>query len=125
MSLQIVHAKLSVYKIQEVLAHHDVQDIVLPLQLTVKPIQLMGGIHSRGHLVHNGIHPLRTSLQQFPAGHDPLHPIRVQLLFSVQELPHEFLLLVPILVRETRHLCNASGSTRRSLDLVPRLHLGV
>ena len=85
----------------------------------------MGGIHSRGHLVHNGIHPLRTLLQQFPAGHDALHPIRVQLLFSVQELPHEFLLLVPILVRDTRHLCNASGSTRRRLDLVPRLHLGV
>ena len=116
---------MSVYKIQEVLAHHDVQDTVLPLQLTVKPIQLMGGIHSRGHLVHNGIHPLRTSLQQFPAGHDALHPIGVQLLFSVQELPHEFLLLVPILVRDTRHLCNSRGSTRRSLDLVPRLHLGV
>ena len=86
----------------------------------------MGGIHSRGHFVHNGIHPLRPSLQQFPAGHDALHPIRVQLFFSVQELPHEFLLLiVPILVRDTRHLCNARGSTRRRLDLVPRLHLGV
>ena len=117
--------QLFVHKIQEVLAHHDVQDIVLPLQLTVKPIQLMRGIHSRGHLVHNGIHPLRPSLQQFPAGHDALHPIRVQLLLSGQVLPHEFLLLVPILVRDTRHPRNASGSTRRRLDLVPRLHLGV
>ena len=72
---------------------------------------------------HNRVHSLCTTIQQLPSCNSSILRLRMQLGFSFQHLQHGVLLL-PILVRDSRHGSNPSRLTGRGRGR-SRLHLGV
>ena len=64
-------SQLVTNKIKEFLVHCNVHDDLFPLQLGMKSVQLVMGVHG-SHVLHNGVHPLRTVPHQLPPHHDSL-----------------------------------------------------
>ena len=64
-------SQLVTNKIKEFLVHCNVHDDLLPFQLGMESVQLVIGIDG-GHVLHNGVHPVRTVPHQLPPCHDSL-----------------------------------------------------